>query len=183
MLGLALDSNQVGTYLSNVNWLEPSWDLFIILFFVIASLMYGLSLGRDRLLVILVSIYMSLAVVKYVPFITDFNASININDAFALRVSVFLGIFIILFFLLSQSALMRTLGVNSERGPMWQVMLFSILHVGLLISVTLSFFPAETADIFSPLTRTLFVGDISKAVWVLLPVFAMAFIGRARSEA
>ena len=49
MIGLALDSNQVGTYLSNVNWLEPSWDLFIILFFVIASLMYGLSLGRDRL--------------------------------------------------------------------------------------------------------------------------------------
>ena len=101
MFALAIDTNQVGTYLSNVNWLEPSWDLFIILFFVVASLMYGLSLGRDRLLVILVSIYMSLAVVEYVPFITNFNASININDTFALRVSVFLGIFIILFFFLS----------------------------------------------------------------------------------
>lgn len=182
MIGLALDTNQVGSYLSSVNWLEPSWDLFIILFFVIASLMYGLSLGRDRLLVILVSIYMSLAVVKYVPFITDFNASINVNDAFALRVSVFLGIFIILFFLLSQSALMRTLGVNSERGPLWQVLLFSILHVGLLISVTLSFFPTETSQILSPLTRTLFVGDVAKAVWVLLPVFAMSLIGRSRAD-
>lgn len=182
MIGLAIDSNQVGSYLSSVNWLEPSWDLFIVLFFVVASLMYGLSLGRDRLLVILVSIYMSLAVVKYVPFITDFDASININDAFALRVSVFLGIFIILFFFLSQSALMRTLGVNSEHGPVWQVMLFSVLHVGLLISVTLSFFPAETSDLLSPLTRLLFVGDVAKAVWVLVPVFAMAFVGRSRSE-
>ncbi|OGL95951.1 hypothetical protein A2348_01570 [Candidatus Uhrbacteria bacterium RIFOXYB12_FULL_58_10] len=183
MFALAIDTNQVGTYLSNVNWLEPSWDLFIILFFVVASLMYGLSLGRDRLLVILVSIYMSLAVVEYVPFITNFNASININDTFALRVSVFLGIFIILFFFLSQSALMRTLGVNSEHGPMWQVITFSILHVGLLISVTLSFFPSEAAGVLSPLTRILFVGDVAKAVWILLPVFAMSFIGRSKSDA
>lgn len=182
ILALTFDTQQVGSYLSSINWLTPSWDLFIILFFVIASLMYGLSLGRDRLLVILVSIYISLAVVKYVPFITDFNASININDAFALRVSVFLGIFILLFFLLSQSALMRTLGVNSEHGPMWQVMLFSILHVGLLISVTLSFFPSEASEALSPLTRNLFVGDVAKAIWVLLPVFAMAVVGRARAD-
>jgi len=182
MFGLALDTNQVGSYLSSVNWLEPSWDLFIILFFVIAAFMYGLSLGRDRLLVMLVSVYMSLAVVKYVPFITNFNASINVNDAFALRVSVFFGIFIVLFFLLSQSALMRTLGVNSERGPMWQVLLFSVLHVGLLISVTLSFFPEGSSAVLSSLTRMLFVGDIAKAAWVLLPVFAMAFVGRVRAE-
>ncbi len=182
MIGLALDTNSVGSYLSAINWLQPTWDLFIILFFVVASLLYGLSLGRDRLLVILVSIYISLAVVKYVPFITDFNASISINDAFALRVSVFLGIFILLFFLLSQSALMRTLGVNSEHGPMWQVVLFSILHVGLLISVTLSFFPDQTSQVLSPLTQRLFVGDIAKAIWVLLPVFAMSFVGRTRKE-
>jgi hypothetical protein len=182
MLGLSLDTGQVSNYIASVNWLQPSWDLFIILFFIVASLMYGLSLGRDRLLVILVSIYMSLAVVKYVPFITDFDASISVNDTFALRVSVFLGIFIILFFLLSQSALMRTLGVNSEQGPMWQVVLFSILHVGLLISVTLSFFPDGASDVLSPLTRKLFVGDVAKAVWVLLPVLAMAFIGRSRRD-
>lgn len=182
MLALSFDTSNVTSYFSTINWLQPSWDMFIILFFVLASLMYGVSLGRDRLLVILVSIYMSLAVVKYVPFITNFDASVNINDAFALRVSVFLGIFIALFFLLSQSALMRTLGVNSEQGPMWQVILFSVLHVGLLISVTLSFFPVEAANVLSPLTRALFVGDISKAIWVLLPVFSMAIIGRSKPQ-
>jgi len=180
MLALSLDTQQISGLLTSTSWLTPSWDLFIILFFVVASLMYGMSLGRDRLLVILISIYVSLAVVKYVPFITDFNATINVNDAFALKISVFLGIFIVLFFLLSQSALMRTLGVNSERGPMWQVLLFSVLHVGLLISVTLSFFPSEASNVLSPLTRTLFVGDVSKAVWVLTPVFAMALVGRSK---
>jgi len=37
-------------------------DLFIILFFVIAAFLYGFSLGRDRIVAILVSIYMGLAV-------------------------------------------------------------------------------------------------------------------------
>lgn len=181
MFVAVFDTQQVGQFLSGVNWLQPTWDLFIILFFVVASLLYGLSLGRDRLLVILVSIYISLAVVKYVPFITNFNASISINDAFALRVSVFLGLFILLFFLLSQSALLHTLGAASTHGPLWQVLMFSFLHVGLLISVTLSFFPADTSALLSPATYGLFVSDTAKACWVILPVFAMALVGRQSS--
>ena len=163
--------------LTNVNWLNPSWDLFIVLFFIVASLIYGISLGRDRIIVILVAIYMSLAIVNYIPFLSTFNANISVNDAFALRVSVFLGIFIILFFFLAHSALIRTLGHGATQGKLWQVMIFSFLHVGLLISVTLSFFPTELADVLSPLTQMFFVSDIARAVWVLLPVMVMALFG------
>jgi hypothetical protein len=161
-----------------INWLQPSWDLFILLFFVISSLIYGISLGRDRIIVILVSIYMALAIVNYIPFINAFTARISINDAFALRVSVFLGIFILLFFFLSHSALLRTLGHAAAQGPLWQVMIFSFLHVGLLISVTLSFFPNDLANVLSSTTQTLFVSNFAKAAWVSLPVLAMMVLGR-----
>ena len=174
---LQLDTSQVSTYLSNTNWLTPSWDLFIILFFVVSSLIYGLSLGRDRILVMIVAIYMSLAVVKYVPFITEFNANISVNDTFALRVSVFLGAFIVVFFLLSQSALLKAFGQSAEQGTWWQVAAFSILHAGLLISVTLSFFPADTSPWLSPLTRTMFTSDWAKTVWALTPIAALVAFG------
>jgi hypothetical protein len=177
-----IDTQQAANYLSTINWFQPSWDMFIVGFFMIASLIYGVSLGRDRILVLLVSIYMSLAVVKYVPFITNFNASISLNDAFALRVSVFLGLFILLFFFLSQSALLRTLGAGAEQGAMWQVILFSILHAGLLISVTLSFFPTESSQFLSPLTQKLFVSDVARAAWAILPVAAMAVLGAKRES-
>ena len=45
-------------FVTNINWAAPSWDLFIILFFIVAAFLYGLSLGRNRVIVILVSIYM-----------------------------------------------------------------------------------------------------------------------------
>lgn len=164
--------------LASINWLNPTWDLFILIFFVVASLIYGISLGRDRIIVILVSIYMSLAIVNYIPFVAEFNARISVNDAFALRVTVFLGVFILLFFFLSHSALMRTLGHGATQGKFWQVMVFSFLHVGLLISVTLSFFPSDLAGILSPFTRAFFLSNIARAMWVLLPVLAMALLGR-----
>lgn len=168
--------------LASINWLEPTWDLFILIFFVVASLIYGISLGRDRIIVILVSIYMSLAIVNYIPFVAEFSTSISVNDAFALRVTVFLGIFILLFFFLSHSALIRTIGHGSTQGKLWQVMIFSFLHVGLLISVTLSFFPTDLADVLSPFTRILFLSDIAKAVWVVLPVVAMALFGGGKDD-
>ena len=177
-----MDMTALTGIFSAIDWLRPSWDLFIVLFFVVSSLLYGISLGRDRILVIMISIYMALAVVKYVPYITDFNASISINDHYALKVSVFLGLFIVMFFLLSQSALVRTLGNSTAQGSWMQVIVFSILHAGLLISVTLSFFPNDIAPWLSQVTRTVFASDPAKAFWVIMPLFAMMALGRKRSE-
>lgn len=172
------DQETVMNAVNSVNWLEPTWDLFIILFFVVASLIYGVSLGRDRIIVILVSIYMSLAIVNYMPFLTGVNsAGVSLNDTFALRVSVFLGVFILLFFFLSHSALMKAFGHATTQGKFWQVMIYSFLHVGLLISVTLSFFPADLANVLSPFTQSIFMSDIARAIWVTIPVVAMAVFG------
>jgi hypothetical protein len=180
MLQTALFDPEVATMaVQNVNWIDPSWDLFIVMFFVVASFIYGISLGRDRIIVILMAIYMSLAIVNYIPFLSGFETHVSVNDTFALRVSVFLGVFILLFFFLSHSALMKAFGSRGAQGGIVQVMLFSFLHVGLLISVTLSFFPTDLADVLSPLTRSLFISDTAKAIWVTLPVVVMAIFGRA----
>lgn len=185
MLQTALfDPDTVVNAVNNVNWLDPTWDLFIVLFFVVASLIYGVSLGRDRIIVILVSIYMALAIVNHIPFLTGMStAEVSVNDTFALRVSVFLGVFILLFFFLSHSALMKAFGSSASRqGKFWQVMIYSFLHVGLLISVTLSFFPTDLASVLSPLTQSLFMSDIARAAWVTLPVLAMAVFGAGEKD-
>jgi hypothetical protein len=176
-----IDTQQAIDVINHVNWFQPTWDLFIVLFFIVASLIYGMSLGRDRIVVILMSIYISLAIVNYVPFVKSFSTSISVNDAFAIRVSVFLGIFILLFFFLSHSALIKTIGRGTQ-GKFIHVMIFSFLHVGLLISVMLSFFPVDLSTFLSPLTRELFVSDIAKAAWVITPVIAMAVFGDKSSN-
>lgn len=169
-------------FFTTLDWANPSWDVFLIVFFLLASLIYGISLGRDRIMVILVAIYMSLAVVTYVPFIREFNASVSLNDSFAFKVSVFLGLFILLFFFLSHSALIKTFAAKTQQGKIWQIIILSFLQTGLLISVTLSFFPQDASPWLSDFTKQLFVSDAAKAVWIILPIALMGIIGKRSKE-
>lgn len=170
------------SFLASINWASPSWDLFVYLFFAIGALLYGFSLGRDRIIVILVSIYMALAVVGNAPVVNQFNLAFHISENIILRITFFLGVFVVLFFLLSRSALIRTIGENSAPGKWWQVIVFSVLQVGLLISITLSFLPAETANAFSEQTRQIFTSDYGKSAWLILPIVFMAISPKKKDD-
>jgi len=175
-LGIADASDSAKNFVANVNWAQPSWDLFIVLFFVIAGFLYGLSLGRDRVIVILVSIYMALAVVNTAPYIGNLAADVGLANVFVFRISAFVAVFIALFLLLARSALLQTIASADERGSWWQVMLFSFLHVGLLISIVLSFLPDGATGQLAPVTQKMFTSDTGRFLWIVGPIVAMILI-------
>lgn len=175
-------STQAQNFVANINWAQPSWDLFIILFFIVAALLYGLSLGRDRVIVILISVYMALAVVNSAPGIGTFTADVGLNQFFVFRVSTFVVVFIVLFFLMSRSALLATIASADNHGSWWQVLLFSFLHVGLLISITLSFLPPSASEHLAPMTQRIFVHETSRFLWIVVPIAAMMLIRGGGSE-
>lgn len=174
--------DSVGAFIANINWAAPSWDLFVFLFFVIGSLLYGFSLGRDRIIVIMVAVYMALAVVGNAPIINQINLAFNFNESVVLKISFFLGVFVVLFFLLSRSALLKTIGENNASGKWWQVILFSILQIGLLISITMSFLPIDILASFSQFTRDFFISDLGKSAWLIAPIAFMALSPKAKNE-
>lgn len=175
-------------FLQHIDWTRPTWDLFIILFFIVAVFLYGLSLGRDRIVVILVSIYMSLAIVEHAPYINSesFQNAINniVNQFFVFQISAFLILFIALFFILTRSALLKTIASSDSPGPWWQVLIFSTLHVGLIVSIILSYIPPETVEsVLAPLTRRVFTTEFAQFVWIVGPVLAMiVFKGGAAAK-
>jgi peptidoglycan/LPS O-acetylase OafA/YrhL len=180
-----MDLTSVGTsaqgFWAGINWAQPSWDLFIIMFFIIAAFLYGLSLGRDRIIVIMVSIYMALAIVSAAPFLGP-TTTIALNTPVVIKISVFLGLFVLLFFFLSRSALLRTIASSDDKGKWYQVLLYSILHVGLLVSVTLNYLPSGAVEKLAPLTRAVFASQNARFAWILAPIIAMALFGGAAKE-
>lgn len=171
------------TFVAGVNLAQPSWDLFIILFFLVGAFVYGLSLGRDRLLIALVALYMALTVVGAAPNLEAVNpAQFGLPNVSVFRMVVFLLTFIVIFFLLARSALLRTVAATDAPGRWWQVILFSLLHVGLLISVTLAFLPPEAHQQLAPLTRQLFIGKQIEFFWIAAPILALAFIPHRRQD-
>lgn len=162
-----------------VNFQNPTWDTFLFIFFLIAAFLYGMSLGRDRIIVILLSIYMSLAVVEALP---DFVLNITINQNFAFQVTAFISLFVVLFFLFSRSAILNTLGEGRSRGGFIEVIIFSFLHVGLLISIAMGFMPPEFLAKFSPTTITIFTQEWARFLWIAAPIAAMIILGKREEE-
>jgi hypothetical protein len=173
---------QILGYFNSINWSVPTWDLFILLFFVIGALLYGLSLGRDRVIVILVAVYMALAVVSNTPMLETFDFSVALGNNSALKITMFLGLFVVLFFLLSRSALLKTIGGSGAPGSWWQTLVFSILQVGLLISITLNFLPADMTRALSEATRQIFMSDQGRSAWMVLPILVMVVAPKGKSE-
>jgi hypothetical protein len=171
--------------IASINFFNPTWDLFILLFFFIAAFIYGLSLGRDRVLVILVSIYMGLGIVTYAPFLNEVAGQpleVGVDRYFVIRVGAFITAFLLLFFLLSRSALTNTIASSDEPGKWWQVIVFSVLHVGLLVSVVLSFLPANSIDQLAPFTQRLFVDELPRFIWFIAPIVVMAFTKKPKKS-
>jgi hypothetical protein len=173
--------SNITNYIANINWSTPTWDLFIIIIFIIVSLLYGFSVGRDRLIVTLISTYMALAVVHVVPF-SDIEWTAHLFATSAWRVGMFLGIFIVLFFLLSQSALMNSIRRSDVRGSWWQVILFGFLQIGLLISIIFSYLPDPTLNHFSGAVQFYFVSDLAKLFWVCTPIVLLILIRQKRVD-
>jgi len=175
-----MDMGSVGKFFASLNVAAPTWDLFIFLFFIIGALLYGLSLGRDRVIVILVSIYMALAVASNTPVLNAVNLSFHVNENYIVQITVFLGLFVALFFLMSRSALLKTIGGSGGPDSWWQTILFSILQVGLLISITLHFLPPEMTNDLSEATKQIFMSDQGRSAWMILPIVMMALAPKAK---
>lgn len=161
------------------NLLSSPWDISILLFFLISTFLYGLSLGRDRIIVILVSIYMSLAVVEALP---QFVLNINFNGNFAFQLTTFIAVFVVLFFFVSRMAILRTIGAELSDGKWYQTIVFAFMHVGVLISITMSFLPPEIMQRFTPLTQQIFTGEWQHFAWIAAPLVAMVIFGGQKSE-
>jgi hypothetical protein len=180
-LGDALSS--INTSIADFNFQNPTWDLFIILFFVVSAFVYGLTLGRDRIILILIAVYIALAIIGAMPFIDDVViGDFGDDNIFISNIVLFLITFVALFFLLSRSALLRALARSDAPGAWWQIIVFSLLHVGLLISITLSFIPEQHYTELSSFTRDWFVGPQAEFFWIIAPIAALALVSGEKDK-
>lgn len=178
---------QFTEFAHRLSWSHPTWDLFIIVFLLIGTLIYGFSMGRDRIIMIMVAVYMALVAATHLPYVPNFGASFALSNGFIIKISTFLGLFVVLFFMLTRSALNHAIAGNGSIGRWWHILILAFFQVGMLISVVLSFLPPEWLGQLSQLAQTIFVSPWGKFAWTLLPIFGLLIVGvsnersRARS--
>jgi hypothetical protein len=162
----------------DIVWSAPSWDFIILLFLVVTSVIFGLSLGRQRTVITIVSVYMALAVEKYAP-VAQQMLGTGVSDNPLVKTVGFVVLFVVVFFLFSHAGLLRNLvGSRGDDGPWYHSIILSFCLVGLMITAVLGYLPAEALNQLSENTRRVFTTDQAQLAWHIIPLVAMAAVGK-----
>lgn len=150
-----------------LNIAHPSWDTFVVIFFVAGVIVYSFFANRERLAVMLLSTYSAIAIMTATPYLHAYIAQLPSGGAVPYRLGIFLALFLFLFVLFSHN-----MSLHSDMGQtLFQAVFLSFLQVGLFLSVVLSYLPA---DIFSTqFVKAFFIDDLPRSLWMIAPVSAM----------
>ncbi|MBL8029880.1 MAG: hypothetical protein JNN11_01395 [Candidatus Doudnabacteria bacterium] len=170
--------SEILNLVKSFNWQTPTWDLFILGAWVLASVFYAFAAGRGRIINILISVYMAKLLVLEAPFLAEtFSQRLPSALASLQQLSAFVAIFLVLFLLLGRFVF-KTSADHRHMSSMFFGLFFAFLQVGLLINIVLGLLPAGVQESFSLLIRTIFLHPSSAFVWLVLPVVYLVALGK-----
>jgi len=158
----------------------PTWDLFIMLFFAIA-VAYGFLLGKNRIVLTMLTTYIMLAVANEVG---DALLSANFifktgTSTFILKTSVFLiAVFLLAILFSSRSAISKYLAGSDESGSMSSIIftiIYSFLSAGLIITSIIFFMTPEGRNQFFAQSHWAKVMMDLRIWWLILPLIVLVF--------
>jgi len=143
-------------------------DLSLLLLFIGVSIGLGFFLGRSRLILILIDVYMARALMTVLP-------SEWLGFSPYGGVIVFFALFIGLFFI--DRRLFDLHISNMGTDFFWRILVMGILVTGLLMSSTLYFLPKKLAlDFLSLSVYGYFASAWALTLWMVLPLVGLVFI-------
>ena len=147
--------------------------LFVMLA-VVVVILYGLSIGKTKALVSLLSVFVAYLLTVLFPFLDWLTNHVNLPASLPTMVVVFAGLYVATFFLLSSSMIggRLTLGEIS----LTKVVLISIVQLGLISSIVITLAPVEFARAtFGPAYPYL-AGSRTLWIWAAASVAIMPFM-------
>ena len=141
-------------------------DVSLLLVIVLASFVFGMFIGRYKLITVLINIYVAVAVVSAIPekFLQNY-----IQELVA-----FSGIVVVL--TLISKRLFEIYISGSGSGFLWRIFVMSFLEVLFLSSIILSIIPEkEATEIISEMAYSFLASPMARLLWMIAPL-AFLFI-------
>ena len=160
-------------YIQNINLSNPTWDMFIFLLFITIAFFYGMFVGRDKILHLLLSSVFAFLIVKIDPFLS-YIKNIKKGDLSIINLCLFLFLLIFLYIMFIKKYILSN--IDSYPPKIFHIFVYSFLHSGLMISFSLSLLDSKTLSNFGPFVHNVFINDIALFSWVFCSILALIFV-------
>lgn len=162
-------------FFAHIPWLWfLSGDTGLVISLFVLSLFYAVILGRQRVFLILISIYVALGVLAYMPVIGRVSEAVLSPS----KQIYFAAGFFILFFLLARGVLGQIFHQGRQVSGWWTTLFLAFLQLCLITSIAFSFLPKNYLDHFSPFIKMIFLNEWARFGWLFLPIFLMAALAK-----
>src|SRR3989344_8586837 len=159
----------------DVNIIDFGPGVLFFLLGVIFVLIWGLSLGRTRALVSLLSIYIAFVLKSTFPYFEYVSRSLNLKyDIKFIEIGLFFAAYIVVFAILNKSLVKVRLSIKET--SIFIIGLISVLQLGLLISIISNDLPQQFISKIPASTLPFFFGPLALFVWFFIPIIAILFI-------
>lgn len=135
--------------------------------FAVLVVLHLLFIKKTRLLINVIALYASFGVMMVLPLIEEVRKWLGSN--WLLRSAVFVGVFVLLHFLLSHSNI-RTVSERVAPSSFVVSLVYRVVIVGLLVTLVLYPLPDAFQAKLGPLADFLFMNKIVLLVWLFLPL-------------
>lgn len=162
----------------NLN-LEPA-TLFagLVLVFLI---LYGLSLGRTKALISLLSIYVALAFDAAFPYLGRLHDLIGVTkEIYATRIIVLMLVYLLTFAVLNSS--FAKTRFSMKESSIISVAVISLAQIGLLIAVITNIIPDEIIEKMPEYLSAYFGTKEALFFWIIIPIIIIFFIRKGKKE-
>ena len=162
----------INSFLSN-----PTWDILLLLFFFAAVFIYGVVVGRNRIIVLLLTSYPAALINESIPYPKNLLKGLNVSQSIFLQSFVFFILIFFVFWIFKKSGFSRK-ELNKKTS---QVLFLSFLNVGLWANIIFGYvtlLSSETIKL-APLIKLLFGSDWAHLTWFILPVLALYWFERS----
>ncbi|MEK7514964.1 MAG: hypothetical protein AAB608_01105 [Patescibacteria group bacterium] len=160
---------------ANIQSLTGPQELFGIALVALIAL-YGMSVGKTRAIVSLLSIYIAFTLASAFPFVGTLERIpwVAATDAGVVRAGLFLLAYIGTFFVFQGTSLRSRLSMGEMK--LAHVLLISVAQVGFLLSILLWFVPFTALPDHIAALHPYFGTPEAFFIWALLPLGIMPFV-------
>lgn len=180
-LGYLVDFAQyVQKLFGNAGLPKFNYGWLVALFFVFAIFLIGLSLGRSRVLLSLICLYIASFLESHFIYFDKLREAMKGKPEFWLHIGLFLIFFIISLVILNRSALKHSLTLRET--SFFPIVFVTILEVGFLASLIMAYFPSGVGRGLPVWAIKFFGTQNAQFWWALTPLVILLFMKRKNKK-
>src|SRR3989344_9302425 len=163
----------------NLNFSPTTLFVGLVLVFL---MLYGLSLGRTKALVSLLSIYVALAFDATFPYLEKLYTLLPFNEDtyYTARLTLFLLVYLVVFAILNNSFAKGRFTL--KESSIISVGVISLSQIGLLVAVITNIIPDNIIERMPEYLSTYFSSKEALFYWIIIPVILLVFLKKGKKE-